>query len=207
MNYLNHPYPSSIDTLIKQAHSLAEEIKAGAKNVKHLKDLYYGVDKAGVKNAEHLNYLNSEVDKKDGIKQLIKRKVSEFPKFTLNSKISEKKDLQNNELKGIYIFIENDIPVYIGISRTIFRRLRQHGWGEKHNQCTLAYLIANSIHYKSSFSKARSEFPDHLLDEAKEKIKSFKVHLIPVDNDYDLYFLEVTLAGLLKTKWNSFRTH
>ena len=26
-------------------------------------------------------------------------------------------------------------------------------------------------------------------------------------NDYDLYFLEVAIAGILKTKWNSFRTH
>lgn len=34
------------------------------------------------------------------------------------------------------------IPVYVGISRNIYDRLRQHGWGRHHKAAKLAYLIA-----------------------------------------------------------------
>lgn len=45
------------------------------------------------------------------------------------------------------------------------------------------------------------------MQEAKEEIQNYKVALYAVPKDFDLYFLEVTLAGIFKTKWNSFRTH
>jgi hypothetical protein len=45
------------------------------------------------------------------------------------------------------------------------------------------------------------------LSAKKEVVRNLHVALIPVQEDYDLYFLEVALAGILKTKWNSFRTH
>lgn len=45
------------------------------------------------------------------------------------------------------------------------------------------------------------------LEQEQLEIKNFRVIIIPEENDYDLYFMEVYLAGKLKTKWNSFRTH
>lgn len=42
---------------------------------------------------------------------------------------------------------------------------------------------------------------------AKLLIRNFKVVLVNIENDYELYFLEVALAGIFKTKWNSFKTH
>lgn len=95
-------------------------------------------------------------------------------------------------------------PIYIGISRTVFRRLYQHTWGKKHNEATLAYLMAKSrlLHLESRNSLLLSE-----LEIEQEKIKTFKVVIVPEENDYNLYFMEVYLAGKLKTKWNSFRTH
>ena len=41
----------------------------------------------------------------------------------------------------------------------------------------------------------------------QEIIQNYKVVLVEVQNDYDLYFLEVSLAGIFNTKWNSFKTH
>jgi hypothetical protein len=38
-------------------------------------------------------------------------------------------------------------------------------------------------------------------------LRNYKVALYPVLNDYELYFYEVALSGVFKTKWNSFRTH
>jgi hypothetical protein len=112
---------------------------------------------------------------------------------------------------GLYIIGEKMngevIPIYIGISRTVYRRLRQHGWGKEHNQCTLAYLIANEEKHESKWANKRSLFPKTDLIEARDKVQNFRVVLYSVENDYDLYFLEVAIAGILKTKWNSFKTH
>src|SRR5690606_15651002 len=115
-----------------------------------------------------------------------------------------------NEFKGLYVFgkeVNNEIiPVYIGISRTVYRRLRQHGFGKLHNECTLAYLMAKHENTEIERATIHENFQEELVKN-KYKVSAFKVVLIPIKSDYELYFLEVSLAGILKTKWNSFRTH
>ncbi|KUJ63865.1 hypothetical protein AR687_01370 [Flavobacteriaceae bacterium CRH] len=53
----------------------------------------------------------------------------------------------------------------------------------------------------------RSTITEEDMLPAKSIIQNYKVVLVAVQNDYDLYLLEVLLAGKFKTKWNSFRTH
>jgi hypothetical protein len=121
------------------------------------------------------------------------------------------KNLENNEFKGLYVFGDEVkgkiIPVYIGISRTIFRRLKQHAWGKKHNECSLAYLKTREKWLSDGKDIGRSTILNNDMLPAKSIIENYKVVLYHIPNDYDLYFLEVVLAGLLRTKWNSFRTH
>ncbi len=121
----------------------------------------------------------------------------------------------------MYVFGEKDeniIPVYVGISRDIFKRLKQHGWGKTHNAATLAYLIADKeFRYNSNvrelgFSVVSKSQRKHIENEAdvpkaKELVRRFKVAIYPIENDYELYFHEVAVAGILQSKWNSFRTH
>ena len=114
----------------------------------------------------------------------------------------------NNELKGIYVFSEmingNIVPVYIGISRTVFRRLRQHTFGTNINSATLAHLKAKE---RLGLGKISETLIKLELQVGQEKIKNYRLVVIPEMNDYDLYFMEVYIAGKLKTKWNNFKTH
>ncbi|WP_326937025.1 GIY-YIG nuclease family protein [Flavobacterium sp. PL11] len=115
----------------------------------------------------------------------------------------------NNELKGLYIFGEMNSnkqiePIYIGISRTIFRRLSQHSRGNNHNQASLAYLQAK---INSGHVKGRMHLDLAMLKREQELIKNYFLVVIPETEDYDLYFMEVYIAGRLQTKWNSFKTH
>lgn len=115
-----------------------------------------------------------------------------------------------NEFRGMYVFGEksNDNlvrPLYVGISRTVYRRLRQHGWGKYHNECSLAYLIAKD-HFGLPFKKIDEAY-DNSLKHGKNEVRKFKVALYHFESDYELYLMEVILAGMWKTKWNSFRTH
>jgi hypothetical protein len=96
-----------------------------------------------------------------------------------------------NEFKGLYVFGKEEngsiTPVYVGISRTVYRRLRQHGFGKHHNQCSLAYLMAREDNGSIKRSNIHKDF-DEDLKSKKEDVKSFKVALFPIEKDYELYF-------------------
>lgn len=178
----NEPYPENISDLLIYANEVAQTIliQLDSPNCKKVGDLY--------------NVFNGKV--------IRNKKLFEELGYTPN---------ESNEFKGLYIFGEKIddrvIPVYVGISRAVFRRLRQHAWGKNHNQCTLAYLKTRANWKKEGKLTTRATISNDDMDPAKKVIQDYKVVLWHVPKDYDLYFLEVILAGKFKTKWNSFRTH
>lgn len=123
-------------------------------------------------------------------------------RLELNKENYQKTIVSSSEVKdistGIYVFgtKENNVivPVYIGISRNIVRRLRNHGWGKTDHQTTLLKKIHKELSHENREDKLK-------------EIQDFYVVIIPVTEDYDLYFQEIVLSGLLKTKFNTFRTH
>lgn len=192
MNHWKEPYPANIKDLLCHADKLALEIseKLNSKNCKKINELYFFDKKRIKRHTENFNNLG----------------------YSPNSFLKNKsKNLENNEFKGLYIFGEEVngkiMPVYIGISRTIFRRLKQHAWGKNHTECTLAYLKTKEKGIIDNIEIGRSTVTSEEMLPAKTIIQNYKVVLIEVQNDYDLYFLEVALAGIFMTKWNSFRTH
>lgn len=187
MNYWEQPYPLSIGKLIKKCDKRLNVVLDALtnKNCKTLGELYKE------ENGKIIR-IKSEFDK-----------LGYKPNSTLNRKAKT-----NNEFKGIYVFAEIDngkiIPRYVGISGTIFRRLKQHGWGKLHNEATLAYLKAAS---KSKYKGERKHYPYLEIEKQQKIIRQYKVALLPEPLDFDLYFMEVYFAGKLKTLWNSFKTH
>lgn len=178
VNYKEETYPENLSVLLNYADELAENIivNLNSTNAKRVVDLYTEINGKIIRNKkqfEELGYTPNEL----------------------------------NEFKGLYIFgVEQNgkvFPVYVGISRTVFRRLRQHTFGKNHNQCSLAYLKTK----QQKVEITRKTVTNEDMLPAKKIIQNYKVVLVPVQNDYDLYFLEVVLAGKFKTKWNSFKTH
>lgn len=194
MNINLESYPENVNVIFSKAFNMASTALADLNHQEcpRLEDLFIELHKTCGVQPEYS----------------ISRNKRAFEELGYIPNIISGKSKSLNEFKGLYIFGEeingSIIPVYVGISRTVYRRLRQHGWGKKHNECSLAYLKARN----EDDTLSRSTVNDDLhLKPKKEIIQSFKVVLIPVKEDYDLYFLEVTIAGILKTKWNSFRTH
>ena len=186
MNYNQEPFPTDINLLIKKCDTVILKIKENFSSPECLivKDLYHA-DKGH--------------KQKDFIQKL---------QVACNNKLNNKRK-KEDEAKGLYVFGElnnvgNVEAIYVGISRTIFRRLYQHTWGKKHNETSFSYLKAK--HFSQHTGK-RIELAEELLKEQQEKIKNYRLIVIPEMNDYDLYFMEVYIAGKLKTKWNSFKTH
>lgn len=181
MDYCKEPYPENVNALVQKAYKLAEIIQ----------------DKLNVSDCVILADLYTEKNKRMHVNKSLFKTEGFDP------------DKREN-FKGIYVFGELNKktkiiePVYIGITRVGYDRLRNHGWGKTAATCTLAYLMAKNINSKLT-SKTVNHKKD--LEPHKKDIIKYKVHLIPEEEDYDLYFLEVAIAGILKTKWNSFRTH
>ncbi|MGJ4787594.1 hypothetical protein EHQ52_06970 [Leptospira koniambonensis] len=132
--------------------------------------------------------------------------------FQMNSKKKEQ-DTQFTSLKGLYIFFENDEPIYVGISGNILYRIKQHMTGRTHFSANLAYLIA-----VDRFKKNRKKQPNtreslwkdnrkNIRIIQKEMRELWKIAILPQSENYMLYLKEIYLACELKTKWNSFATH
>ena len=189
-NYWGEPYPACFSTLIDkcdQTLSIIQKIFAN-KDCVLLDDLY------------KVNSQNNEIQRQ--------RKVFEDNGYFPNAKL-DKKTKTDNELKGLYVFAETSnsgetIPCYVGISGTIFRRLKQHGWYKLHNEATLAYMKASTIH---SHIGERKDLEYPKIEEQQKFIRKYKVAIVPETIDFDLYFMEVYVSGKLKTLWNSFKTH
>lgn len=117
-----------------------------------------------------------------------------------------------NEVSGLYIFYENESPIYTGISRAILRRLKNHFLGKSHFEASLAYLILRHKHdqEKGVYYGERANL--QLFNEEREFLQkqmrsNWKIAIIPMTDSHQMYLSEFYIACQLKTKWNSFETH
>lgn len=183
MKRRNHDYPDDLHALLQKAEKTAEQIRAKLNHAPKLEDLF--TVRANGKRYKHNDYY-----------QLLKVKANVA---------NGTKSL--NDICGLYAFGTDEnksSPVYIGISRSVNKRLRQHGWGAGHNDASFAYLMAkDELNYEGD----RKDMPIETLITFQKRIHPLRVAVIPIEDAYELYFTEVAVAALLKTPWNSFETH
>lgn len=114
------------------------------------------------------------------------------------------------DFPGCYVLLERDKPLYVGISRKVFRRLWYHARGTKHFTATLAYSIAAHAFVSDLPRSARMADPDFLtrFTVAKQRIQKCNFAFVEITNDLVLYLFEAYCAMELDTsEWNTFRTH
>ena len=133
--------------------------------------------------------------------------------FVLNTSFlnTEFPDRVENNLWGIYFFYdEKENPTYAGISRDVFRRLREHFLGKYESSATLAYLIKKEELIKNNNNQTNKNRKNSKInfDDAQNKMRTnWKISIVPIFDNYELYLTEIIFACELKTKWNTFRTH
>jgi hypothetical protein len=114
------------------------------------------------------------------------------------------------DFSGCYVLVDGDTPIYVGISRKVLNRLRQHVRGRTHFDASLAYAIAQrreptegSRGEAMATPKFRTAF-----DEAQGYLRGLSVAFVAIANPLELYLFEAYAAMSLRThQWNSFRTH
>ena len=114
------------------------------------------------------------------------------------------------DFKGCYVMYEKNEPFYVGISRCVVSRLRQHVRGNTHFEATLAYRIAKKeFPHKSTRDEAMKD-PGFIeqFNYAKERIGRMHVVFVEIEDPLALYIFEPYCAMKYKTsEWNTFETH
>lgn len=115
-----------------------------------------------------------------------------------------------SDFSGCYVLMDNGTPIYVGISRQVLARLRQHLTGKTHFDASLAYAMAQrkcptpgkrgDAMTQTSFQQAFADVKTHLC--------SLHVAFVQIENPLELYVFEAYAAMELAThEWNTFRTH
>jgi hypothetical protein len=117
----------------------------------------------------------------------------------------------------IYLFSEGFRHLYVGRTRHLRQRLRQHSIpGAQHNQAVFAFRLAREMtgQLTAAYNKEGSrlalssdgEFAPAFL-EAKRRIREMHVRYVEERDPLRQALLEIYVAVVLKTPYNDFNTH
>lgn len=113
------------------------------------------------------------------------------------------------EFQGCYVFTEGKANKYVGISKTIIHRIRQHLKGVNYTHSSLAYKLAKEKLNLGLTSKENMRNPEFLNEFklAQKRISTWGLSVVEILDPIELYLFEVYASLELKTTYNSFETH
>jgi hypothetical protein len=117
---------------------------------------------------------------------------------------------RSSDFSGCYALLREGKPFYVGISRTVIQRLRQHVTGRSHYDASLAYQMATE---KTGHKMKRADAMQEItvttaFAQAKALLRDCSAAFIEIENPLELYLFEAYCAMELDTcEWNTFRTH
>jgi predicted GIY-YIG superfamily endonuclease len=142
-----------------------------------------------------------------------RKKLSKDDKINKEWLCDNKTDIRKSgtDFKGLYVFLNESTPFYVGISQGVIKRILQHVKGKSFKNSSLAFKIAK-IRYELSEDKIFNGKRDNLDFKkfgrsSKEFLLQQNIALIPINNDEELYLFEVFCSMKLETKLNNFNTN
>jgi hypothetical protein len=114
------------------------------------------------------------------------------------------------DFSGCYVLLDAGRPNYVGISRGVLQRLRQHVRGTTHFDASLAYRMATARQpHNQTRSAAMEDAAFHAaFREAQTYLRGLQVAFLEIDNPVELYLFEAFAAMEFDTcDWNTFATH
>ena len=117
---------------------------------------------------------------------------------------------RSRDFSGCYVLVHDGKPFYVGISRGVISRLRQHSTGTTEFNATLAYRMANEKVPHELTRKEAMQDPAFraAFNEAQVLLRGCSVAFIEILNPLELYLFEANCAMALDTcEWNTFKTH
>jgi hypothetical protein len=114
------------------------------------------------------------------------------------------------DFSGAYVLSEGSAPFYVGISRKVLARVRQHLVTNSHFSASLAYLMtckSCQVDGKRAHRMRDPAFRSAFV-ERQAYLRRQSVAAVQIDNALELHLFETYAAMALETsQWNTFRTH
>lgn len=131
-----------------------------------------------------------------------------------NSPFITKDDFKNLPKKGIYVFYENGLPIYVGRTNRMKNRLMEHSkQSSGHNSATFAFNLAKEKAKKTSINlkqRRKDLEADPLFSpiytEEKVRVSKMKIKVIDIEDPVVQTLFEVYAHLELKTQ-NEFENH
>ncbi len=118
--------------------------------------------------------------------------------------------------KGVYVFFEDDEPIYVGRSNRLKKRLKEHSQrSSDHYSATLAFRIAKQ-NTSTLQRKEKKQTNEQLMknrdffeefEAAKDRIARTKIRFIEIEGQIEQAIFEIYASLALGTKFNDFGTH
>jgi hypothetical protein len=119
------------------------------------------------------------------------------------------------EKQGVYLLVEDGVPVYVGQTQNLRRRLSQHGasWG-RHNQATFAFARAREearAGHEIEVERSRAELETDpsfavIFRRHRDRVAAMPARIVEVDDPELRTVFEVYATIMLGTE-NTFETH
>jgi hypothetical protein len=133
-----------------------------------------------------------------------------FRKCSVGARGIAKRLILPGDFPGCYLFQEGTRAIYVGISRSVLGRIRQHLRGKTHFDASLAYRMAKrKMPTRLQRTEAMQDAAFQVVfEECQAYLRTLQVSFIPIENDLVIYLFEAYCAIELDTAdWNTFRTH
>ena len=113
----------------------------------------------------------------------------------------------NQDFTGIYVWYHKEEPFYVGISRGVLKRLKQHVNGKSHFSASMAYKIARTL--CNDYEGGREAFdPDcKKIGKVQEWLLQQRVAMLPIPDPDHLALFEIYCSMKMDTVLNTFETH
>ena len=115
------------------------------------------------------------------------------------------------DFMGLYFFLNDKTPFYVGISKGVIGRILQHIKGHNHNTSTLAYnigLLRYELMNGEKHSGIRKELDfKNEVGPVKKFLLNQQIAFLHIDNYEELYLFEIYCSMRLRTILNTFETH
>ena len=143
-------------------------------------------------------------------------KMPELLRDLQSSRARRRNDLSDISERGIYVFYENEVPVYVGRSRKLKERLQVHSRPSSgHNSATFAFILATEVARKQNFEfgqMTRTQLENdpvfgEFFRQAKVRVGEMKIRVVEVPGPITQTVFEVYAALMLETPHNDFETH
>ena len=144
--------------------------------------------------------------------------IDQFPELMqqlVNSPLKLQSNLGDIPNKGIYVFYENEKPIYVGRSNRMKNRIKEHGWkSSQNNKAPFAFNLAKKIANEEDMdiNKTRDELDkdstfSNLFSKQKEGVSEMKVRVIEINDPIIQTIFEVYVSMEFNTEYNDFDTH